>query len=53
MSKKKKDRYTQARQLLQKYDLTGMMREAKKLSRRFVLHIGPTNSGKTINPSRR
>ena len=47
MSKKKKDKYTQARQLLQKYDLTGMMREAKKLSRRFVLHIGPTNSGKT------
>lgn len=47
MAKKKKDKFSLARQLLQKYDLTGMMQEARNLTRRFVLHIGPTNSGKT------
>lgn len=47
MAKKKNDKCSLARQLLQKYDLTGMMQEARNMTRRFVLHIGPTNSGKT------
>lgn len=47
MAKKKKDKFSQARLLLQKYDLFGMIQEAKQMTRRFVLHIGPTNSGKT------
>ncbi len=32
---------------LMSFDISRMRRDAEKLGRRFVLHVGPTNSGKT------
>lgn len=49
--KKKKlsqqERLEAARQLLGQYDLSGLSQRAGQKQRRFILHVGPTNSGKT------
>ena len=49
--KKQKDKQQQkveaAKSLLLANDLPHMIEKAKRLNRRFVLHCGPTNSGKT------
>ncbi|MDE7243658.1 MAG: hypothetical protein K2O18_06750, partial [Oscillospiraceae bacterium] len=38
-----------ARDLLLQYDLSGLIEQAKRLDRRFILHVGETNSGKTYH----
>lgn len=38
-----------ARDLLLQYDLSGLIEQAKRMDRRFVLHVGETNSGKTYH----
>lgn len=38
-----------AQALLSKYDVSHLVESAKRLTRRFVLHVGPTNSGKTYH----
>lgn len=35
------------KEMLSKYDLTRLVEKAKGMDRKFVLHVGPTNSGKT------
>ena len=37
----------QAKELIRRYDFNSLIEKSRKMSRRFVLHIGPTNSGKT------
>ncbi len=38
-----------ARTLLLQYDLSGLIEQAKHMDRRFILHVGETNSGKTYH----
>ena len=45
--KTQKDRIKEARLLLEQYDLSGLTERAGRMDRRFILHIGETNSGKT------
>ena len=35
--------------LLKQYDISEYIEKAKRLDRKFILHIGPTNSGKTYD----
>lgn len=39
----------EARELLLQYDLSGLIEQAGRMDRRFVLHVGETNSGKTYH----
>lgn len=52
MSKNRKSKTriltNQAKDLIRQYDLTSLIEQSKRMSRKFVLHIGPTNSGKTF-----
>ena len=45
----KQRRERAVRDLLMQYDLSGLIEQAKRLNRHFVLHIGETNSGKTYH----
>ena len=51
--KKKKEQeeinLRKAQALIEQYSFDGMIREAQQKDRFFVLHVGPTNSGKTFD----
>lgn len=38
----------QAKDLFKQYDLSNLIEKSRAMSRKFILHIGPTNSGKTF-----
>lgn len=44
---KRKEKINQAKALISQYDMSRLIEQARSMSRRFILHIGPTNSGKT------